>query len=88
MNFNESGYETVLISSYASYLKIMIMITRGVSCLDVLILVNLEYLGSNALNKHYFSVLLVPDEVYNESLLLILLFSIYNPFKYYLRYFT
>jgi len=66
----------------------MIMITRGVSSLDVLILVNLEYLGSNALNKHYFCVLIVSDEVYNESLLLILLFSIYNPFKYCLRYFT
>ncbi len=74
MNFNASGNETVLISSCASYLKIMIMITRGVSSLDVLILVNLEYLGSNALNKHYFSSLRVSDEVYNESLLLILLF--------------
>jgi hypothetical protein len=53
VNFNESGNETVLISSCASYPKVMIMIIRGVSSLDVLILVNLEYLGSNALNKHY-----------------------------------
>ncbi len=45
VNFNESGNETVLISSCASYPKIVIMITRGVSSLDVLILVNLEYLG-------------------------------------------
>jgi hypothetical protein len=37
-------------------------------------LVNLEYLGSNVLNKHYFSLLIVPDKVYNESLLLILYF--------------
>ena len=50
------------------------MITRGVSSLDVLVLVNLEYLGSNVLNKHYFSLLIVSDEVYNESLLLILYF--------------
>ncbi len=63
MNFNESGNETVLISSCASYLKIEIMITRGVSSLDVLILVNLDYLGSNALNKHYSSLLIVSDEV-------------------------
>ena len=53
VNFNESGNETVLISSCTSYPKVMIMIIRGVSSLDVLILVNLEYLGSNVLNKHY-----------------------------------
>ncbi len=53
LNFNESGNETVLISSCASYPKVMIMIIRGVSSLDVLILVNLEYLGSNVLTKHY-----------------------------------
>ena len=62
MNFDESGNETVLISSGAFYPKVMIMITRGVSSLDVLILVNLEYLGLNALYTHYLVSRLFPTK--------------------------
>ena len=53
VNFNESGNETVLISSCASYPKVMIMITRGVSSLDVLNFSQSRIPRLNVLNKHY-----------------------------------